>query len=181
MGKARDLARLSPNSSGLLPNANIEEVAATKLTGRVSDTNAPSGSVIQIAYATVNASSEVALSSGGTWDTATVSITPTFANSTIALFHNPSFLYRGSSSSNNWLRIYVRTNGSTGQLIKDWSCYADVTTVAGFRQDRDLAYFYVPNSTSTQTLGFRFVQGSGSPSIVGDGETRYVWAMEIAP
>ena len=48
MGKARDLARLSPNSSGLLPNANIEAVAASKLTGQVPDANAPSGSVIQV-------------------------------------------------------------------------------------------------------------------------------------
>lgn len=46
MGLARNLARLLPNSSGLLPNANIEAVAASKLTGQVADANAPSGSVV---------------------------------------------------------------------------------------------------------------------------------------
>ncbi len=65
MGIARNIARLVPNGSGLLPNANIEAVAASKLTGTVSnsqiadlaaskltgqipDANAPSGSVIQV-------------------------------------------------------------------------------------------------------------------------------------
>jgi hypothetical protein len=48
MGIARNIARLIPNGSGLLPNTNIEAVAATKLTGIVPDANAPSGSVIQV-------------------------------------------------------------------------------------------------------------------------------------
>jgi hypothetical protein len=48
MGIARNLARLVPNGSGLLPNANIEAVAATKLTGILPDANAPSGSVLQV-------------------------------------------------------------------------------------------------------------------------------------
>lgn len=48
MGIARNIARLIPNGSGLLPNANIEAVAATKLTGTLPDANAPSGSVIQV-------------------------------------------------------------------------------------------------------------------------------------
>lgn len=58
MGIAREIARLRPNSSGLLPNTNIEAVAASKLTGAVAlatqvsgtlpDANAPSGSVIQV-------------------------------------------------------------------------------------------------------------------------------------
>jgi hypothetical protein len=48
MGIARNIARLVPNGSGLLPNANIEAVAASKLTGQVPDANAPSGSVLQV-------------------------------------------------------------------------------------------------------------------------------------
>jgi hypothetical protein len=52
MGIARNLARLVPNGSGLLPNANIEAMAASKLTGQVPDANAPSGSVIQVVSAT---------------------------------------------------------------------------------------------------------------------------------
>jgi hypothetical protein len=48
MGKARDLARLSPNSSGQLPDANLLALAANKLSGVIPDANAPSGSVIQV-------------------------------------------------------------------------------------------------------------------------------------
>ena len=52
MGIARNIARLIPNGSGLLPNANIEAVAASKLTGQVADANAPSGSVTQVVTTT---------------------------------------------------------------------------------------------------------------------------------
>jgi hypothetical protein len=54
MGIARNLARLVPNGSGLLPNANIEAMAATKLTGIVPDANAPSGSVLQVVQVSQN-------------------------------------------------------------------------------------------------------------------------------
>ena len=151
------------------------------LTGSLPDANAPSGSVLQVVYATISIPSEVALGSGGSYTTSTVSITPTFSNSTIAFFHNPSFLYRGQTGTNNRLIIYGRINGSDTAMIKDWTCYSDNTYFDGQRQDRDLAYFYVPNSTSTQTLGFKFVRSSGTPVVVGDNEIKYVWAMEIAP
>jgi hypothetical protein len=52
MGKARDLARLSPNSSGQLPDANLLALAANKLSGVIPDANAPSGSVIQVVSTT---------------------------------------------------------------------------------------------------------------------------------
>ena len=164
--------------TGLSSGAGI---SASALSGQVPDANAPSGSVIQVQYTTVTTTSEVALSSGGSFTTATVSITPTFSNSIIAFFHNSTFLYRGTSTSNNRLIILGRINGSDTATIKDWTCYSDATLVHGFRQDRDLSYFYVPNSTSTQTVGFKFVQSQGTPCIVGDNEIRYVWAMEIAP
>jgi hypothetical protein len=47
MGIARNIARLIPNGSGLLPNTNIEAVAASKLTGQVADANAPSGALFR--------------------------------------------------------------------------------------------------------------------------------------
>jgi hypothetical protein len=56
MSLARNLARLFPNASGLLPNANIEAMAASKLTGQVPDANAPSGSVIQVVQSISTAS-----------------------------------------------------------------------------------------------------------------------------
>jgi hypothetical protein len=141
----------------------------------------PAGSVLQVVYTPVIIQSEIALGSGGSYATATVSITPTFSNSIIAFFHNPTFLYRSQAATNNRLIIYGRINGADTAMIKDWTCYSDNTFVDGFRQERELAYFYVPNSTSTQALGFNFVRSAGTPVVVGDGEIKYVWAMEIAP
>jgi hypothetical protein len=171
----------SPNSNTDRTLTLPDEVGTVLTSAGIPASAMPAGSVLQMVYAVVDASTEVQLSTGGTWDTATVTITPTFANSTIALFHNPSFLYRSTASSNNWLRIYGRINGANTAVIKDWSCYSDGTLVHGFRQDRPVSYFYVPGSTASQTLGFRFIQGAGLPCIVGDNELRYVWAMEIAP
>jgi len=64
MGIARNIARLVPNGSGLLPNANIEAMAASKLTGQVADANAPSGSVVQVVSATYSTNVNI---STGSW------------------------------------------------------------------------------------------------------------------
>lgn len=84
MGIARNIARLVPNGSGLLPNANIEAVAASKLTGQVADENAPSGSVIQVGY--VSSSTEYSTSSTSFQATnVSLSFTPSSATSKIIL------------------------------------------------------------------------------------------------
>jgi hypothetical protein len=77
MGIARNIARLIPNGSGLLPNANIEAVAASKLTGTVPDANAPSGSVIQTVQGVLTAQTESSAAAGTDVDiNLYVSITP---------------------------------------------------------------------------------------------------------
>jgi hypothetical protein len=88
MGIARNLARLVPNGSGLLPNANIEAVAASKLTGQVADANAPSGSVVQMlqwgynsVYENFGQNSEFALPSP--LGDGSIVITPSNANNKI--------------------------------------------------------------------------------------------------
>ena len=112
MGKARDLARLSPNSSGLLPNANIEAVAASKLTGQVPDASAPSGSVIQVvslAYTDVFSTS----ASQTTRIPVTnffVDITPISSTSKLLIIAN---LAVGFSSTPEWSWFVDRTIGGT--------------------------------------------------------------------
>jgi len=88
MGIARNIARLVPNGSGLLPNANIEAVAASKLTGQVPDANAPSGSIVQVLQWSYNSvyenfaqNSEYALPSP--FGDGSMAITPSNANNKI--------------------------------------------------------------------------------------------------
>jgi hypothetical protein len=97
MGIARNIARLIPNGSGLLPNANIEAVAASKLTGQVPDANAPSGSVIQVVSATKT--DTFSTTSTGFVDATgmSLSITPSSASNQILIMYtiNVGFdLYR---------------------------------------------------------------------------------------
>jgi hypothetical protein len=83
-----DRTLVLPDEAGTVLTT-ASDLTAGNLTGSVPTSAMPAGSVLQMVYAVVDASAEVQLSTGGTWDTATVTITPTFANSTIALFHNP--------------------------------------------------------------------------------------------
>ena len=83
MGIARNLARLVPNGSGLLPNANIEAMAASKLTGQVPDANAPSGSVIQVVQATTSTSASTTSTTVFSDTNLTASITPSSSSSMI--------------------------------------------------------------------------------------------------
>lgn len=111
MSKARDLARLSPNASGLLPNANIEAVAASKLTGQVADANAPSGSVIQVVTAT---KTDTFSWGGGTTFTAitglSASITPISTSNKILIFGNVQ-ISQGNTGSYGF-NIAIYRNGS---------------------------------------------------------------------
>lgn len=86
MGIARNIARLVPNGSGLLPNANIEAVAASKLTGQVPDANAPSGSVVQIVTGTYD--STYSSDSTSFADLISLSITPISSSNKILILVN---------------------------------------------------------------------------------------------
>lgn len=98
MGIARNIARLIPNGSGLLPNANIEAVAATKLTGIVPDANAPSGSVIQVvqgSYTNVTSTTSTSYVDTGL----SGAITPTATSSKILVIVNASLELLQSGTS----------------------------------------------------------------------------------
>lgn len=128
MGIARNIARLIPNGSGLLPNANIEAVAASKLTGQVAlatqvsgtlpDANAPSGSVLQVVqtFDTFQATT----SSGSFGDLTSVTITPSSASNKILV----RFIAHVEMSSSSTCGIRLQRNGtniglgSGGQVSK---------------------------------------------------------------
>jgi hypothetical protein len=102
MGIARNIARLIPNGSGLLPNANIEAVAASKLTGSVAlatqvsgtlpDANAPSGSVIQVVSTNYTTRTVISQTTSVIDITGmSVTITPSSASNKILVLLNLAF------------------------------------------------------------------------------------------
>ena len=113
MGIARNIARLIPNGSGLLPNANIEAVAATKLTGIVPDANAPSGSVIQVVQ-TIKTDAFSATGNGGVTPYEvtglSVTITPSSTSSKILLIAE---VFMGLADFNNTNYYWNISRGST--------------------------------------------------------------------
>lgn len=117
MGIARNIARLIPNGSGLLPNANIEAMAASKLTGQVPDANAPSGSVIQVVSVT---KTDVFSSTSSTPVAVTglsASITPSFESSKILV------------------RIVFNAGGDTPTANCDYYLYRNGSEVTAARGD----------------------------------------------
>jgi len=130
MGIARNLARLVPNGSGLLPNANIEAVAASKLTGSVAlatqvsgtlpDANAPSGSVVQVVQ--TFDTSQATTSSGTFGDLISVSITPTSSSNKVLVRFLAHVEMGGSSTAGirlqrNGTNIGLGAGGQTSKII----------------------------------------------------------------
>jgi len=107
MGIARNIARLIPNGSGLLPNANIEALAASKLTGQVPDANAPSGSVIQVVSATKTDVFSLASLTFTDVTGLVLSITPISASSKILVMASVSI---GSSGDFAYTRLTKNSN-----------------------------------------------------------------------
>jgi hypothetical protein len=115
MGIAREIARLRPNSSGLLPNANIEAMAATKLTGTVPDANAPSGSILQVVSTTkVDTFSTSSTNEFVDITGLSVNITPLSSSSRILINVHLGAFGNGSSSANTASFRLVRNSTVVG-------------------------------------------------------------------
>ena len=156
MGIARNIARLIPNGSGLLPNANIEAVAASKLTGQVPDANAPSGSVIQV----VNSSygSYTSTTSTSPVDTGlTASITPISSSNKILVLVSINGLERGSTSPTARLRL---VRNSTDIFNFENAIFAG-STVTG-NGNTSTSYLDSPATTSAITYKVQWNISSNS-------------------
>jgi hypothetical protein len=172
MSLARNLARLFPNASGLLPNANIEAMAANKLTGQVPDANAPSGSVLQVGTATRTAKQlmTATINTMNEMDTNfRVSMTPLSSSSRFLLFMHIS---GGSSTGCPRFRFEFSTNGGSS-----WSfctpvgdadgnrtqshCSMNIQADGNVMQSCSAEILFSPNTTSP--LIFR-VTGGGDQS-----------------
>lgn len=78
MSNARNLARLSPNVNGQLPDTNLSTVSTNKLSGTIAINNLFGGNVIQMLYWENKATTSTTAS---TYDHFNVSITPKSNNS----------------------------------------------------------------------------------------------------
>lgn len=163
MGIARNIARLIPNGSGLLPNANIEAVAASKLTGQVPDANAPSGSVIQVVSTTkTDTFSEVlGANTNSSTNCIEVSITPSSASNKILVMVsiNGSSSYWSGTGAGSYQGRLVRsgtniaigdTAGSRNRVTMRAGAYS--TSV---EESMSFNHLDSPATTSSVTYGLR--------------------------
>lgn len=150
MTKARDLARLSPNSSGLLPDANLAGISASKLSGAVAKANAVSGSIIQAVSATLTT---MVTGSVDTWtDIISASITPTSASSKILVLYNTT-----SKSGGNETLTRMQRNGSNLPVYTG----GDVSFVGA-----TMGSFYSTNPWGGQSMGSQYLDSPASTSAV---------------
>lgn len=186
MGIARNIARLIPNGSGLLPNANIEAMAASKLTGQVPDANAPSGSVINVAYASTstqftNSSSTFA----GT--PLQVTINKQVTNSSILIITSPNVqAYIASAGEGRAGGRIFETTGS--RQIFDFSCINRTYDAGGVNVSApNLCLQCVDSQSGTGNRTYRFdirnMTGTDARlNIDNNGEaTSQISVWEIAP
>jgi hypothetical protein len=195
MGIARNIARLVPNGSGLLPNANIEAVAASKLTGTVAlatqvsgtlpDANAPSGSIIQAIQATNN--SGYTISGSGTFTNLSITITPLNANSRFILSANLGQVSHSSGGST--IAFAFLRNGSALTFITGYSYNGMVAFVNSSGNDLMttgpvISHIDSPNTTSAITYTLRYeCDGTKLVGRRGDGyigASQQMQVLEIA-
>lgn len=176
MGIARDIARLKPNSSGLLPNANIEAVAASKLTGQVPDANAPSGSVIQVVQTVKTDVFSTASTSWVDWTGMSASITPQSTSSRILIT-----LTSGCSNTtdNSFQYVKLQRNGTdialgdtVGPVTRCWIDAAIGSTGnfgSFFTTQKQLAGSFLdsPNTTSAITYKLQVIRTANGTAFFG--------------
>jgi hypothetical protein len=183
MGKARDLARLSPNSSGQLPDANLLALAANKLSGVIPDANAPSGSVVQVVAGSVNA----VTTSSTTWtDVGTVTITPSNASNRVFVMFSGHVRLGGGTSSRTMLGIRLLRNSTVITNTIDTTESFHISFSSGSIAEIDGSVtrfnFDAPNTTSAITYKVQLARGAlgNSCSVFNETFGSSFIAMEVA-
>jgi len=177
MGIARNIARLVPNGSGLLPNANIEAVAASKLTGSVAlatqvsgtlpDANAPSGSVLQVVSTTKTDTFSTTVSDGTFVDITgfSASITPISTSSKIFVMVN---IGKASVAVTSRAINFLLVRGSTeigianadGSRLRVTFCSHTASFDQNGRGGTSASYSFFDNPSTTSQITYK-VQMSG--------------------
>jgi hypothetical protein len=156
---------------GIITNAKIASMAATKLTGQVPDANAPSGSVIQVVNVT-NSTYFSTTSSSPVSTGISASITPSSSSSKILVLVAAPFAGSGQASYNPG--IYLYRGGSS------------IATTAGSRNigtsfTACFNYLDSPATTSSTTYSL-YIAVTAATGIINDytSSTTYITLMEIA-
>lgn len=158
MTKARDLARLQPDTSGKLPTTNLG-----------------AGSVIQVVNATFDEPSQFTTSSTTPVSTVlTVSITPKFATSKIIVISNTQII---NQSNGVWAGYAIFRNGVTSL---GWNSFVYGGSSVIWVPATNISYDS-PATTSATTYTLCVKTSGGSASVFwGSGGTSTITAMEIA-
>lgn len=168
MGIARNIARLVPNGSGLLPNANIEAVAASKLTGSVAlasqvsgtlpDANAPSGSVIQVVQTVKSDTFSVASTSFTDVTGLSASITPISASNKILVLvkltaTSTPGAYHGSFGRllRNGSSIFVGDSSGSRTPMSVYTGVLNDSSGGNHVLTQNISFLDSPNTTSSVT------------------------------
>jgi hypothetical protein len=189
MSLARNLARLFPNASGLLPNANIEAMAASKLTGQVPDANAPSGSVIQVVGSGLIANPGVGTTSTSGVDVTaySLSITPSSASSRIVCVSSFGISAGGSGSTQGAFGQLRRQigSGSFNGLFPSVANFDYTSASIGLNGPNSIAtvvsYNFVDSPATTSTLTYRIrLYSNGTNYVFTTSAGFHMTLMEIA-
>jgi hypothetical protein len=161
MGIARNIARLVPNGSGLLPNANIEAVAASKLTGQVADANAPSGSIVQVpAQAITFTQINFTTTTFTDWTGMSVSITPSSTSNRILIIASLNGIY-AEQNQNPLIRLL--RNSTVIAVGGDYQPFNNAGVIGA---GQTIVFIDSPSTTSSVTYKLQYRSDGGGACII---------------
>lgn len=182
MGRARDLANLL-NSSGLVPDAKVLALAASKLTGQVPDANAPSGSVLQVVYGTTDTEVSTASTSVWTDTTLSASITPSSASSKILVLVGQSSVDRQVGAGGVKIKLLRGSTdliAVTGVYGAGWMSGSSSTEI----NVGSVAFEYLDSPSTTSPVTYKTqlqLYGSGVGVVQhGGGARSTITLLEVA-
>ena len=171
---------------GIVTNAKIASMAATKLTGQVPDANAPSGSVIQVVSATYS-------TSGSTTSTSyvstgvTASITPTSSLSKILVLVSCPIFTTTLGSYSVRFNVFRGTTSGTSLGASNlgfgpFGAYTGINTGVNIWSYLSVNYLDSPSTTSEQvyTLAAKSEGNSSPAQWCTSTSTAVITLMEIA-
>ena len=107
MSNARNIARLLPNTSGLIPDTNIAAISGSKISGTLPQSIMPSGTVLQTVTATNFTDIGITATSETVYINPLITITPKKSNSLIVF----SMVFNAYHGSNDfYTSIWIRRN-----------------------------------------------------------------------
>lgn len=179
MSNARNLARLLPNTSGQLPDANLAAIAAGKVSGQLADANMSSGSVLQVVTGRLGDLFTTSSTSFVDVPNLSATITPISTNSKILVVVSFGRATTTTNTLDIAAAIRVLCNGSDALNINGNTAGSRVKacmTIQGmsYNPDHSPGGFSVqaietPNTTSSLTYKVQAAMQGSSWSLIVNG------------